>query len=87
MSINNINKNNKVEKFDPKTLQPFDKVLVRDFSSDKWMAEFFEMIEEDYNTAFCVSSHWMQCIPYNEDTKHLLYTKDDCPKYYKWWEE
>ena len=79
----------KVKKFDPKTLKPFDKVLVRDFLSDNWMADFFEKIEENdvhYNVT-CVTTHWIQCIPYNEDTKHLLGTTNDCPEYYKWWEE
>ena len=79
----------KTEKFDPKTLQPFDKVLARDSLSDNWMADFFEKIEENnihYNVT-CVTCLWMQCIPYNEETKHLVGTKDDCPEYYKWWKE
>ena len=79
----------KVEKFDPKTLKPFDKVLVRDFLNEDWMADFFERIDENdvhYN-ATCVTSHWEQCIPYNDETKHLLGTTEDCPEYYKWWEE
>ena len=79
----------KVDKFDINTLQPFDKVLVRDFLNEGWMADFFERIDENdvhYN-ANCVTSHWIQCIPYNEETKHLLGTIDDCPEYYKWWEE
>ena len=77
----------KVEKFDPKTLKPFDKVLVRDFLNEDWMADFFERIDKNdvhYN-ATCVTSHWKQCIPYNDETKHLLGTTDDCPDYYKWW--
>ena len=79
----------KVEKFDINTLQPFDKVLVRDFLNEDWMADFFERIDENdvhYN-ATCVTSHWEQCIPYNDKTKHLLGTREDCPEYYKWWEE
>ena len=79
----------KVDKFDVNTLQPFDKVLVRDFLNEGWMADFFERNEENdvhYNVT-CVTSHWIQCIPYNDDTKHLLGTIDDCPEYYKWWEE
>lgn len=79
----------KVDKFDVNTLQPFDKVLVRDFLSDNWMADFFERIDENdvhYNVT-CVTSHWEQCIPYNEETKHLLGMREDCPEYYKWWEE
>ena len=79
----------KKERFDPNTLQPFDKVLVRDFLSDNWMADFFEKIDEsnvNYNVA-CVTSHWIQCIPYNDETKHILGTTEDSPEYYKWWED
>ena len=31
----------KNEKFDPKTLKPFDKVLVRDYDSDFWRCSFY----------------------------------------------
>ena len=78
-----------VEMFDENTLKPFDKVLARDYLNDNWMADFFEKIEENdihYNVT-CVTCKWVQCIPYNEDTKHLLGTTNDCPEYYKWWEE
>lgn len=77
----------KTKKFDQKTLKPFDKVLVRDFLNEDWMGDFFEKILEhdiDYNVA-CVTCKWAQCIPYNEETKHLIGTNDDCPEYYKWW--
>ena len=79
----------KTEKFDPKTLQPFDKVLVRDFLSDEWVGDFFEKILENdiYYNVTCAICRWAQCIPYNEETKHLLGTTDDCPEYYKWWEK
>ena len=79
----------KKERFDSNNLQPFDKVLVRDLLSDNWMADFFEKIEENdihYNVT-CVTCKWVQCIPYNEDTKHLLGTTNDCPEYYRWWKE
>ena len=79
----------KKERFDSNTLQPFDKVLARDYLNDNWMADFFEKIEENdiYYNVTCVTCKWVQCIPYNEDTKHLLGTTNDCPEYYKWWEE
>ena len=78
-----------VMKFDENTLKPFDKVLARDYLNDNWMADFFEKIEENdiYYNVTCVTCKWVQCIPYNEDTKHLLGTTNDCPEYYKWWEE
>ena len=77
----------KVEKFDPNTLQPFDKVLVRDSSLSKWRPDFFGFLVQYEKYIICASSFWYQCIPYNDDTKHLVGTKDDCPEYYKWWEE
>ena len=74
----------KVEKFDPNTLQPFDKILVRN-EGRMWYIDFFVCFDEQ-KCVNCISDRWDHCIPYNEDTKHLLCTKDDCPDYYKWWE-
>ena len=77
----------KVEKFDPKTFQPFDKVLGRDTNDNCWIALFFGHIGKGSHRAVCGYFSWTQCIPYNEETKHLVGTSDDCPEYYKWWEE
>lgn len=78
----------KVERFDMNTLQPFDKVLVRDYSTKNWGADFFLKLREERDYVYCIlNSAWKYCIPYNEETKHLLGTKEDCPEYYKWWEE
>ena len=77
----------KVKKFDPKTLQPFDKVLVRDNPLCKWRPDFFGFTVQHEKYIICTGSFWYQCIPYNEETKHLVGTKEDCPKFYKWWEE
>ena len=77
----------KVERFDVNTLQPFDKVLVRD-DDCYWTADLFSHIDDEINDRICCSCfRWKQCIPYNEETKHLVGTKEDCPEYYKWWEE
>ena len=78
----------KVEKFDPKTLQPFDKVLAKDGFSTKWTCTFFSHMDNDVSLpVFCSGGYFKVCIPYNEETKHLIGTKEDCPEYYKWWEE
>lgn len=77
----------KVERFDPKTLQPFDKVLGRDTNDNCWIALFFGHIGKGSHRAVCGYFSWTQCIPYNEETKHLVGTRDDCPEYYKWWED
>lgn len=68
-------------KFDPKTLQPFDRVLVRDIAGETWLCTLFSHIEnEDF---ICTSSVWKCCIPYNEDTKHLVGTADEAPEFYR----
>ena len=77
----------KVERFDPKTFQPFDKVLGRDTNNNCWIALFFGHIGKGSHRAVCGYFSWTQCIPYNEETKHLVGTIKDCPEYYKWWEE
>ena len=77
----------KVEKFDPNTLQPFDKVLVRDYNHNEWTINFFASIADlGCKIIKCANRCWLMCIPYNDETKHLLDTKDECPEYYKWWE-
>lgn len=75
----------KVERFDPKTLQPFDKVLVRTELKGVWNIDLFGYKKDPF--AVCLDTAINDCIPYNEETKHLLGTNDDCPEYYKWWEE
>ena len=80
----------KKEKFDPKTLQPYDKVLVRDSRSDKWRCQLFSHIlkDDDYFCACIYSSYrYGDCIPYNDDTKHLLGTNNEAPDYYRYWED
>ena len=78
----------KVEKFDPKTLQPFDKTLAKDGFSSKWTCSFFSHIDNDASfPVYCSGGYFKVCIPYNEETKHLVGTNEDCPEYYKWWEE
>ena len=78
-----------VERFDPKTLQPFDKVLARDYRNDVWVACLFSHhpVELDDEWFVCDNTYWNYVIPYNDDTKHLVGTKEDCPEYYKWWEK
>lgn len=77
----------KVERFDPKTLQPFDKVLVRDMSDDDWRIDFFGFFDKKSEFSAVTTSMWHYCIPYNEDTKHLLGTTDEAPEYYRWRED
>ena len=78
----------KKEHFDPKTLQVFDKVLVRD-SSENWMIQLFSHIikgETGYPYS-CINNPYKYCIPYNDDTKHLLGTTEEAPEFYRYWED
>ena len=82
----NPKEESKVERFNPKALQPFDKVLVRNLICDCWNAVTFSHINFKHQ-AICCGISWKQCVPYNEETKYLVNTNEDCPEYYKWWEE
>ena len=78
----------KKEKFDPKNLQPFDKVLAKDSSTSLWKIELFShMIKSRVFSCVCMHTNFMYCIPYNDDTKHLLGTTDEAPEFYKYWED
>lgn len=75
-------------KFDPNTLKPFDKVLVRNRTEYKWSCSLFSHTDNElkYHNV-CYGFSWKYCIPYNDDTKHLVGTKDETPEYYRYWED
>ena len=79
----------KKPKFDPKTLQPFDKVLVLDANEDFWRCTFFSHIKgtkfDTHRYATTYGNHNC-CIPYNDDTKHLVGTNVEAPEFYRYWE-
>lgn len=82
----NDEKYEKVDKFDPKWLKPFDRVLVRDEADRVWRAMLFshmECREETFPYLTCDSCYYKFCIPYNEETKHLVGTSDKEPEFYK----
>ena len=79
----------KQPKFDPKTLKPFDKVLVQCNKSESWKVQLFSHIIEDeklYPYA-CIAYNYEYCIPYNDNTKHLIGTNDEAPEFYRFWED
>ena len=74
-------------RFDPKTLQPFDKVLVRDENS-YWRCNLFSHItNHKFFPYVTVEDTYSHCIPYNDDTKYLVGTTDEAPEYYRYWED
>ena len=74
-------------KFDPKTLQPFDRVLVK--VDSYWRIELFSNMYEYMGDIYyaCARGSYKECIPYNDETKHLLGTRDEAPEYYRYWED
>lgn len=63
------------------TLKPFDKVLCRLFSSDKWNCDYFSHYNENgLHHYYCIGGHYKYCIPY-EGNEHLLNTTNT-PKDY-----
>ena len=77
----------KKDKFNPKTFKPFDKVLCKN-GLDMWCCDRFSSYVETYTCPnVCISGSYIHCIPYNDDTKHLIETTDEAPEYYKYWED
>lgn len=79
----------KQSKFDPKTLQPFDKVLVRDSNVVDWKIQLFSRIieDEEFYPYVGINESYTYCIPYNEDTKHLVGTSEEAPEFYRYWDK
>ena len=74
------------DKFDVTTLKPFDKVLARCSSLEKWRIQFFEKFDKTCKFPFICMGYnkYKQCIPY-EGNEHLLDTADNCDEFYKIW--
>ena len=79
----------KKDKFDPKTLKAFDRVLVRHECYHRWRCEFYSYIHDDNGSYpyVAISGAYKRCIPYNEETKHLVGTTDEAPEHYRYWED
>ena len=86
MNKTNINKK---PKFDPQTLKAFNRVLVRDKHKEKWNCNFFSHISYDcvYYPYIAINTGYTYCIPYNDETKHLVGTSEEAPEFYKYWED
>ena len=78
----------KKEKFDPRTLKEFDKVLVKEDGDCIWRVDIISVpAKYNDNIPYLIGDNdfdWI--IPYNEDTQHLIGTNDEAPEFYKYWE-
>ena len=78
----------KNERFDPETLKAFDKVLVKVFGHHIWKVDFYSHKGEGKEFPYiCIGNIYKYCIPYNDDTKHLVGTKGEAPEYYRYRED
>ena len=79
--------NPKKPRFDPKTLKPFDRILVRANEKSIWHCCLFSHI--DYDSFFPIKiagDSYKYAVPYNEETKHLVGTDKEAPEYYRYWD-
>ena len=76
----------KKERFDPKTLKPFEKVLI--WKDLIWIPTLFTFLNfsPDY-PRMRYDSLAAKVIPYNDKTKHLVGTTGEAPEFYRYWEE
>lgn len=58
--------------------KPFDKVLVRDDPNQRWTVDMFSYYNQEDNDYpyICVGNLYCYCLPYNEQTAHLVGTKE-----------
>ena len=57
--------------------KPFDKVLVREQSTDEWKCDYFSHAQNDGVITYyvCIGGEFLKCIPY-EGNEHLVGTTD-----------
>ena len=79
----------KKPRFSPKTLRPFDKVLRRDTCTEDWECDFFSHIYDGRGSYPYVTTTNANkfCIPYNDDTEHLVGTTKEAPEFYRYCED
>lgn len=73
-------------KFDPKTLKLFDRVITRCDHTYTWSCDFFSHVYSKL-LFICLGGQYKQCIPYNDETKHLVGTTEEAPEYYRYWKD
>ena len=67
------------------TLKTKDECMVKDREVEAWSYSIFSHYEDYYKVNYVVSggASWKYCLPYNEDTKHLVGTIDVPTNEYK----
>lgn len=77
----------KKERFDPKTLKAFDRVIVKPDNGD-WHCSILSHREDNNIYYRMVDGYgYSRIIPYNDDTKHIVGTNEEAPDFYRYWED
>ena len=77
----------KKDRFDPKTLKAFDRVIVKPDNGD-WHCSILSHREDNNIYYRMIDGYgYSHVIPYNDDTKHIVGTNEEVPEYYRYWEE
>ena len=74
--------NYQAEDSDVTELKPFQRVLTRDSYTDLWHINIYEYHSPSRPGYRCIRNTWLQCVPYNEETRHLLGTRKAAPEKY-----
>lgn len=78
----------KVERFDTKTLKPFDQVLVRDNALTwSWTPRILSYIDSDGIFVDTSGAEWELAIPYKGNETLALCTDDPEDEFYRYWED
>ena len=56
--------------------KPFQRVLVRNSEDDCWRCDLYSHFYTPDNIHETISGFWSSCIPYNDESAHLLGTTD-----------
>ena len=74
----------KLEKFDQKLLHTGDAVLVREGEDDEWSYTNFSHLTKspERQQFYACGTYWRMCVPYNQETKHLIGTCYKAPEFY-----
>lgn len=51
----------------------------------KWSPHFYCKYHSDEGLHECIFGLFKECVPYNDETKHLLCTTDEAPIFYRTW--
>lgn len=77
-----------IERFNPESLKPYDKVLGRDNLVSRWSLAFFSHIDHNLFYPYRVTPGcgFTQVIPY-KGNEHLLGKGGEPDEYYRYWED